>query len=218
MSTYMAEKANKGSPKAIIYARCSTDESKQDTELQLKELRRYCKAYDWAYDEVFEYESGFNGIPPRLSEVLEGIRLKRYHTILVYTLDRFSRSHPKTTNALLDRIVYQYGCRFISLLEGIDSDNEMVWHVVRPLFTYFANMFSRTLSEKIRKGIAQKKAAGMYKGGRPHKSLDVLRIKRIKRRMNGSGYRKIADAYNEDLPKSQRLSYTQAHRVLQKHA
>ena len=35
----MIKEANK---KVIIYARCSTDEKKQDVEVQLKELRRWC--------------------------------------------------------------------------------------------------------------------------------------------------------------------------------
>jgi len=206
-------------PRAVIYARCSTDEKRQDVEIQLKELRRYCEAYGWKYDEVFEYESGFNGTPPKLNEVLESIRLKHYNVLLVYTLDRFSRTHPKTTNALLDQIVYQYRCRFISLMEGIDSDNEMVWHVVRPLFTYFANMYSRTLSEKVKRGISAKKAMGEYEGGRPPKQPDIARIKAIasQLRSNGNGYRKIADAYNQGLPSGKRLSHSKVLEVLKKH-
>lgn len=205
--------------KAVIYARCSTDEKKQDVEVQLKELRRYCEAYGWDYDEVFEYESGFNGVPQKLGQVLEEIRLKKYNVLLVYTLDRFSRSHPKLTNTLLDQIVYQHRCRFISILESIDSENEMIWHVVRPLLTYFSNMFSRTLSEKVRKGIQKKKEKGEYGGGRPPKQLDLDRFSTITSRLkaNGAGYRKIAEAYNEGLPKNRRLSYTQTLRVLQKH-
>ena len=31
--------------KAVIYAQCSTEESRQDTENQLRELRRYCEAF-----------------------------------------------------------------------------------------------------------------------------------------------------------------------------
>ena len=37
--------------KAAIYARCSTDESRQDVATQLSELRRYCEACGWAYGE-----------------------------------------------------------------------------------------------------------------------------------------------------------------------
>jgi len=202
--------------KAVIYARCSTDEKRQDVEVQLKELRRYCEAYNWKYDEVFEYESGFNGTPPKLNEVLESIRLKHYNVLLVYTLDRFSRSHPKTINSLLDQIVYQYRCRFISMMEGIDSDNEMVWHVVRPLFTYFANMYSRTLSEKVKRGISSQKAKGQYEGGRPSKQPDITRLKAIASQLqaNGNGYRKIAKAYNAESSKSQQLSYSTISRIL----
>ena len=60
--------------KAVIYARCSTDENKQDVEVQLKELRRYCSAYGWEYDEVSEYGSGFKGDQqPELDALMEKI-------------------------------------------------------------------------------------------------------------------------------------------------
>lgn len=139
--------------RAIIYARCSTDENKQDVEIQLKELRRYCEAYGWAYEEVWEYGSGYKvDNQPKLDEILEGIRLKRYNVLIVFSVDRFSRQPPSKINALLDRIVEQHKCRFIALQQGIDSDNELTWHVVKPLFTYFANKFSKDLGEKVKKG------------------------------------------------------------------
>lgn len=202
--------------KAILYARCSTDDKTQDVEVQLKELRRYSEAYGWQYDEVSEYESSFTSIPPKLRQILESIRLKKYNILLVQTLDRFSRAHPKTTNALLDQIVYQYRCRFISLLEGLDSDNEMAWHTVRPLFTYFANMSSRTLSEKVKRGISLKKAAGSYEGGRPPKQLDLARLNAISAQLQaiGNGYRKIAATYNQGLPKKKQLSHSTILRAL----
>ena len=110
--------------KVVIYARCSTDESKHDVEVQLKELRRYCAAYGWQYDEFSEYGSGFKSDnQPRLDEVLEKIRLKHYSPLIVYSMDRFSRQSPSKINALLDKIVEQYHCRFIALQQGIDSEN-----------------------------------------------------------------------------------------------
>lgn len=203
--------------KAIIYARCSTEESKQDVEVQLKELKRYCGAYGWEYDEVFEYESGYKGIQPRLKQILEKIRLKHYNIFLVHSLDRFSREHPKKTNMLLDTIVYDYKCRFISLLEGIDSSNEMIWHVIRPIFTYFANIFSKNLSTKVKAGIQRKKEKGEYSGGRRKKKIDIERLKKIARKKD-YGWRRIAQEYNKDLPKRQQVSYQLARKVLQKHS
>lgn len=198
--------------KAVIYSRCSTDEKRQDTEVQLKELRRYAKAYGCAYDEISEYGSGFKGDQPKLQEVIEKIRLRHYSILLVHSLDRFSREHPKKTNALLDRIVYDYGCRFIALKENIDSQNEMVWHVIRPLFSYFANLFSRNLSDKIRAGIENKKAKNDYRGGRPKKAFDLKRI--LSLRSQGHSIRKIALLYNSSMAKPKQLSHTQVARLL----
>jgi DNA invertase Pin-like site-specific DNA recombinase len=198
--------------KVVIYSRCSTDEKRQDTEVQLKELRRYCKAYSWQYDEVSEYGSGFKDEQPKLKKVIEKIRLKHYACILVYSLDRFSRQHPKKTNALLDQLVYDHECRFIALKEGIDSQNEMIWNVIKPLFSYFSHVFSRQLSEKIRAGIKNKREKGQYRGGRPKKKYDLAKLKALA--VNGSSLREIARRYNAGLTNSRRVSHTQVGRVL----
>ena len=198
--------------KVVIYARCSTDEKRQDTDVQLIELKRYANAYGWEFDEVSEYGSGYKGEQPKLDEVIEKIKRKHYAILLVYSLDRFSRQHPKKTNALLDQIVYDHKCRFISLKESIDSENEMVWHVIRPLFSYFANVYSRQLSEKIRAGIQNKKEKGRYTGGRPKKSIDLDRL----RSLSGQGLstRKIAENYNLKTSAKSWISHTQVARVL----
>lgn len=204
--------------KALIYARCSTDENKQDVEVQLIELRRYCKAYGWAYDEVWEYGSGYKADQqPKLDKVLEDIRLKRYNVLIVYSIDRFSRQSPAKINALLDTIVEQNKCRFIAQQQGIDSDNELIWHAVRPLFTYFANKFSKDLGEKISKGIARKKAKKVYRGGRPKKVINMEKLTAILKPGNLS-LRKVAQEYNKDLPKKEKISHVQVRRLLQKHS
>ncbi len=203
--------------KAIAYCRCSTDESKQDVEIQLKELRRYCEAYGWQYEEVWEYGSGYKADnQPKLDEILERIRLKHFDVLLVYSMDRFSRQSPSKINALLDRIVEEYKCRFLAIQQGIDSDNDLTWHVVKPLFTYFANKFSKDLGEKVKRGIAQKKAKGIYKGGRPAFRLDLGIIEALKAK--GLSLRAIAEEFNRDRLKKNQISYSTIQRVLQKHA
>jgi len=205
----------KKATKAVIYARCSTDESKQDVEVQLKELRRYCEAYGWSYDEVSEYGSGFKkNCQPALDQVLEKIRLKHYDKLICFSMDRFSRQSPGKINALLDRIVDNYGCRFLALQQSIDSDNELTWCCIKPLFTYFANKFSKDLGEKIRKGIERKRERGIYKGGRPKKNgrIDIQEVKRI--HLETNSLRKTAQAYNESRYKDNRISYQYVRRVL----
>ena len=201
--------------KVAIYVRCSTDEKRQDVDVQLVELRRYCQAYGWRWDECSEYDSGFRGEQPKLKALLEKIRRKEYGVLLVYSLDRFSRQHPSKVNAWLDEIVYQFGCRFISIQEGLDSKDEMKWHVVRPLFSYFANVFSRNLSEKIKAGIRTKREKGLYKGGRPKKTVDLGRLNGLLSAKNGQGWRTIARCYNDGLPAQKQVSFMRLRRATQ---
>lgn len=114
-------------------------------------------------------------------------------------------------NGVCHLYVYQYQCRFISLKEGIDSQNEMVWHVMRPLFSYFANVYSRQLSEKIRAGIQNKRDKGLYAGGRPKKAYNLARLKEL---TGLGGTRKIAQLYNQNLPKAEQISHVQVGRLM----
>ena len=181
--------------------------------MQLAELRRYAEAFGWQYDEVWEYDSGFKGQQPKLQAVLKRIKRKDYDTLLVYSLDRFSRQAPSKVNRLLDELVEQDGVRFISRLEGIDSSNELTWNVVRPIFSYFANLFSRNLSEKIKAGIRNKRDKGAYTGGRPKKCVDADRLKNVLLSRKGAGWRRMTDRYNDGLRESERVSFTLLRRV-----
>lgn len=110
---------------------------------------------------------------------------------------------------LLDKIVEEYKCRFIALQQSIDSESEMTWHVVKPLFTYFANKYSKDLGDKVRKGIERKKENGNYKGGRPRKKIDIDEIKHL--RQTGLSLRGIADEMGKF---GKKISYTTVKRIL----
>ncbi len=171
--------------RAILYARCSTDESKQDVEVQLQELRNYCNRQGWEYDEVYEYESGYKGVPPKLQNILDLIAKGLFDVIVVHSLDRFSRLKPSATEKMLNHII-DCKCRFISLQENLDSDNQMMWYCFKGIWSYFANQYSEKLSNKIKLGmqlrkdllkkegyIISKKSGKKREGlGRPQGSLD----------------------------------------------
>jgi len=156
--------------RAIIYARCSTDESRQDVEVQLKQLRDYCTNQGWEFDEAFEYGSGSKGIPPKLKQILDLITKRMYDVIVVHSLDRFSRLKPKQTEQMLNHIT-DCKCRFIALNHNLDSDNEMTWFAFKGLFAYFSNIYSKNLSEKVKLGMQRAKEKGKILG-RPKGSKD----------------------------------------------
>jgi len=149
--------------RAIIYARCSTDESKQDVEIQLDQVKEYCKRQGWDYDVHWEYSSASKQIPDKLRKILNLIRKRMYEVIVVYDLTRFSRLHPTKTNKMLDFIT-SHKCRFISIQENMDSENEMTWHTIRHVFTYLSWIYSKNLSEKVKLGMDKKNKEIKEKG------------------------------------------------------
>jgi len=200
--------------KVVIYARCSTDESKQDVSSQIESCKKYCEAQGWHYEIMQEYESAYSGKKRKVfEEILEKIRLKEAGILIVYMLDRLSRQTPTKIVSDLHQIVEVNGCRFISLKEGIDSNNDM-WQIIMMIFAYMANNYSKMLGIRVKEGIQIKKGKGEYRGGRPIKEVDITKIRALKEQ--GLGLRGIATEYNKDLPKKARISYVQVRRLLQK--
>jgi DNA invertase Pin-like site-specific DNA recombinase len=177
--------------RAIIYARCSTDESKQDVEVQLKQLRAFCERENWEYDESWEYASGSKDKQTELKKVRDLIIKRVYQVIIVYSLDRFSRQHPSVTEKMLNEII-DCKCRFISLQENLDSDNQMIWYVFKGMWSYFSNQYSLNLSKKVKLGMERAKEKGVHVG-RPSGSKD-------KRKRSKKGY------YNRIRVKTSKIS------------
>ncbi|MFH1802816.1 MAG: recombinase family protein [archaeon] len=145
--------------KVIIINRCSTDESRQSVELQTKPCVERCEREGWDYDVVAYYGSASKRIPDKLQEVLDLISQRRYDVLIVYSMDRFSRLHPSITEKMLNHVT-DSKCRFISILEGLDSDNTMIWYTMKGLWIYFANLYSANLSIKVKEGMKKAKESG----------------------------------------------------------
>jgi DNA invertase Pin-like site-specific DNA recombinase len=156
--------------RGVIYARCSTDEKRQDVEPQLKVLREIFKRENIEFDEVWEYDSGSKHVPEKLHKTIELIKDGVYKEFLVFDLTRFSRLHPSTSSRMMDFIV-SHKCRFRSYQDNIDSNDEIKWLVIKPLFQYMSWVYSKNLSEKVKLGMARAKEKGSVIG-RPKGSND----------------------------------------------
>jgi DNA invertase Pin-like site-specific DNA recombinase len=156
--------------KALILNRCSTDETRQDVELQTKPCIEYCNKIGWEYDIVSYYGSASKRIPDELQKVLDSIARREYQVIIVYSMDRFSRLKPSITERMLNHIT-DCKCRFISILENLDSDNPMIWYTMKGMWLYFANLYSVNLAIKVKAGMEKAKLEGKPIG-RPKGSGD----------------------------------------------
>jgi len=200
--------------KVLIYARCSTDESKQDVSNQIDNCKRHCEAQGWQYEIFQEYESAYKGKPRKVfQDALERIRLKEFSTLMVYMLDRFSRQTPTKVVSDLHQIVEVTGCRFISIKEGIDSNNEM-WQIIMMIFAYMANNYSKMLGIRVKEGIARKKEKGEYGGGRPSKQdkVNIVEVKQLYAKTNS--FRKVAELYSASRYGNNKISRNYVKRVI----
>ena len=110
---------------AAIYIRVSTDfqaEEGYSIDAQKEQLTAYCvskgiKHYDYYIDGGW---SGSNINRPELQRLIEDIKKNRISHVIVYKLDRLSRSQ-KDTLYLIEDIFNVYGVSFVSINESIDT-------------------------------------------------------------------------------------------------
>jgi DNA invertase Pin-like site-specific DNA recombinase len=205
--------------KVGIYARISTDEQKQDVDRQTDTLKEYCHRRGWDYillppDRESAYKIKRARPRPSFNKLLKMARMREIDCVLVNTLDRFSREVPTRIFRYFDDLVRLSGCRFISLTEGIDSNNPM-WEPMMASFAWMAHNYSKMLGASVKAGIERKKAQGKYHGGRPKKKIAKAEIRRIYQQVHS--LRKTAKRYNQGRPKRKRISYPTVKKVLDNH-
>ena len=79
--------------KVAIYARVSTN-SGQSPEMQIRELREYCKNRGWKIIEEF-IDSGISGAVdsrPQLNRLMADAQRRRFDVVTVWDFSRFARS------------------------------------------------------------------------------------------------------------------------------
>lgn len=161
--------------KVALYARVSLDESADDMrfqnpENQLVPLRDFAKAL--GYEIVAEYvdhKSGANPNRENFRKMMQEAMMHRFQGILVWKSDRFSREGIIPTMAyikqLRDRHVF-----LKSLTESwLDTSNDGMADLILAIMAWSSAEERKKISERTKAGIAQKKAEGTWRGGRPKK-------------------------------------------------
>lgn len=188
-----------------LYARISTIDKGQDTELQLRDLRKYAEARGWTvFGEYIDKCSGSKDKRPELDRLLEGARKRKFNAILVWRLDRFSRSLKHLITALDE--LRGLGVSFYSFSENIDlssSTGQLLFH----LLGAFAEFERNLIKERVKAGIANARAKGKIIGRRPLIDTgDLWTVKDMRGR--GMSIRQIAEAC--------KLSKSSVHKTLKK--
>ena len=150
--------------KVAIYARVSTD--RQTTDSQLNELREFVRRAKWkVYREYIDNGySGKNTQRPAYTEMLADARHRRFDLLLVWKLDRLSRSL-KDLITTLDELGH-LGIDFVSYDNQLDTSSpsgKLVFNIIGAVAEFERDI----IRERVRAGLANARLKGK-KLGRPH--------------------------------------------------
>jgi len=155
---------------AAIYARVSTD--KQKVDMQLHELRNFAARSGWTiYQEYIDQSySGADIKRPALQEMIEAARKRRFDILIVWKLDRLSRSLKDLINTLDE--LGTCGVDFVSYDNNLDTSTptgKLVFQIVGAVAEFEKDI----IRERVIAGLANAKAKGK-KLGRPTLPLNIL--------------------------------------------
>lgn len=149
---------------AVIYARFSSySQTEQSIEGQLRVCKEYAEKHK--INIIAEYidraMTGRNDNRPQFQQMIEDAKKREFEYVLVYKLDRFSRD--KYDNAIYKHKLKECGVKVISATEIITDTPEGV--LMEGMLEMFAEMYSKDLSQKVKRGIRESILKGNYIGG-----------------------------------------------------
>jgi site-specific DNA recombinase len=150
-----------------IYTRVSTQEQTEGYSLSEQEsrLKAYCTARGWVVYNVYS-DAGFSGgntNRPALQKLINDIKHKKLDTVVVYKLDRLSRSQ-KDTLTIIEDIFISNDINFISINENFDTSTPFGKAMIGVL-SVFAQLERDTIKERMRLGAIGRAKNGYFHGG-----------------------------------------------------
>ncbi len=153
---------------AALYIRVSTDaqfEEGYSVDAQKDMLEGYCRSRGWK-DYRFYIDGGFTGSNidrPQMQQLIEDVRSGEIAQVVVYKLDRLSRSQ-KDTLYLIEDVFNPAGVGFTSMNENLDTGTPM-GRAMLGIMSAFAQLERETIRERTRMGMRERVRGGLWMGG-----------------------------------------------------
>ena len=212
--------------KVALYVRVSTTSQLEEgysIEEQKAKLESYCDIKDWHVYKVYT-DGGFSGSTterPALEQLIKDAQSKLFDTVLVYKLDRLSRSQ-KDTLYLIEDIFLKNNIEFVSLLENFDTSTPFGRAVIG-LLSVFAQLEREQIKERMQLGKLGRAKSGKSMmwaktsygynydketGSMTVNEYEALAVKEIfTSYLAGMSITKLRDKINEEYPKQPAWSY-----------
>src|ERR1700723_3475107 len=169
-----------GTVRCAVYTRKSSEEGLEQEFNSLQAQREACEAVidsqrheGWVCLRAAYDDGGFSGATmdrPALQQLLADITARRIDTIVVYKIDRLTRS--LADFAKIVEILDARGASFVSVTQQFNTTTSMGRLTLNVLLS-FAQFEREVTGERIRDKIAASKRKGMWMGGIPPLGYDV---------------------------------------------
>ncbi|MEI4614225.1 recombinase family protein [Bacillus cereus] len=161
--------------KCVIYRRVSTDMQVEEgisLDMQKLRLEQYAKSQGWVVvnDYCDEGYSAKNTERPAFQKMIKGMKKKQFDIILVYRLDRFTRSVSDLHSIL--KIMDEYNVKFKSSTEIFDTTTA-TGRMFITLVATLAQWERETTAERVRDSMHKKAELGLRNGAKSPMGYDL---------------------------------------------
>ena len=189
--------------KCAIYTRKSTEHGLEQEFNSLQNQEESCKAYiasqafnGWQYYKTYRDAaiSGGTMERPALKQMLDDMAHGLVNTVVVYKVDRLSRSILDFHNMM--KYFEKYGANFVSITQSFDTSTSMGKLTLNMLLS-FAQFEREVASERVRDKIRTSKAKGLWMGGAPRLGYDLINKKLVVNPTEAEQVRHLFEKYLE---------------------
>lgn len=154
--------------KVGLYPRVSSHEQTEGYSIdeQINKLNKYAEAMDWTVYRIYTDPgySGANTNRPGLQEMLKDVRSGKLDKVVVYKLDRLSRSQ-KDTMLLIEDEFLSNGVDFVSITENFDTGTPFGRAMVG-ILAVFAQLERENIKERTMMGKEARAKSGKWHGSK----------------------------------------------------
>lgn len=153
--------------RVAIYVRVSTLEQTEGYSIpeQTDRLNKYCEAHGWLVVKTYTDPgySGANMDRPALQQLFADANKAVFDTVLVYKLDRLSRSQ-KDTLYIIEDVLLAKQISFISMSESFDTSTPFGRAMIG-ILSVFAQLEREQIKERLAMGQLGRAKAGYWRAG-----------------------------------------------------
>ncbi len=153
-------------PKAVLYARFSSDNQREESiEAQLRAMHEYCQRTGVivAHEYCDRAKSATTDDRPEFLSMISDAKEHDFDFVVVHKLDRFSRN--RYDSAHYKRELRKNGVSLLSVLEQMDDSPESV--ILESVLEGMSEYYSKNLAREVMKGMRETALKCQALGGKP---------------------------------------------------